>query len=175
MNWIKNAIVYSKEGGVMPTLQWLVSRLVSEQLAFVLYCILLGLALIVTGRLFWKWRRGGLPALALIAWCAWVTAMVDPSSLSPDRNVLLIPIFLWAAHQAQIRAVIITWGAGILGTNLAFVFTLTGVFPNAVGSWSIIFYTIWLVCYWVSLPGEPLEGLKRRLLKGLHPLILRQQ
>lgn len=145
LNWLKNAMGYSKEGGIMPAMMWFLSRLFPPDLTWILYLVSLGLALLVTVFIFHRWRKNQLPTLLLIAWCAWVTSFFDPSSLSPDRNIMLIPLILWASQSYKKMAVKITWGSIILVTNLAFALTQANIVPWAVDIWSQIGYSVWLL------------------------------
>jgi hypothetical protein len=153
--WINNTRLYQTEGGVTPQVMALLGVVFAAPLSRVLYFLLLLLALVISARLFWQWKQGRLTALVLIAWCAWITNLFDPSSLTPDRNVLLIPLFLWAVHQAQSRQIKLAWGIAILGTNAAFFFSLAKIFPNAVEQWALLLYTAWLAYFCWSQRTKP--------------------
>jgi hypothetical protein len=145
IDWIYNLTIYSKYIVLHPMLVTYLSVIIPVQGAYILFAILLPIFLSVTVYLVINWRKGAFEILPLLAWIGFVTNIFDPSSLTPNKLALIIPMLLWAVKTPSIKAVKITWTLGILLTNFAFVMVLLNFAPDAVEHWPLLFYVPWLV------------------------------
>lgn len=150
INWIQNTLNYSKEGGIAPALIWYLSAFLPELAAFKVYLALFLITLPVTAYLFWKWKNSKIDSLCLITYAAFITNLFDPSSLTPDKISLLIPIFLWANYHPSLKSVKVTWIFGILLTNIAFIIGQVTQYKLAVDMLPLLFFLPWMIYIMVT-------------------------
>jgi hypothetical protein len=154
-DWYQRTIIYHTEGRIVPSLVWYLNLLMPLEPAWMVYRLSIAVLVGMSTVLFWRWYRGRLSMLTLIVLVVWFTNLLDTSSLSPDRNILYLPIFLWALRNAQTKATKITWGLALLVSNLGFVLSQIGAVPWAVERFSLIGYTVWLGYFlWTQRPDH---------------------
>ncbi len=110
--------------------------------------VLFTVALILVGitiRMFWQWWHRKLPDLLMLAWCSLITNFADVSSLTPDKIVLLVPVFLWVIYQKTTVLLKIGWITAIAFTYFFFILTKFFHIPNAVEYGPILMYLLWLI------------------------------
>lgn len=109
----------------------------------------IGLALTaICGWLLIRWWRGQFDPLRLIAFFALVTNLLDPSSMTPDRLILLVPFFIWAVSRIPSGRMLALWLSAALFTNLMFVFSNPRYLPGLIELGLIGLYLVWLVTFW---------------------------
>ncbi|MBE0698403.1 MAG: DUF2029 domain-containing protein [Anaerolineaceae bacterium] len=145
IHWVQNTLSYSKEGGIAPTFVWYLLAVFSESQAYLVYAIVFLLSLPVSIYLFWRWKGGKFDTLSLITYVAFITNLFDPSSLTPDKIVLLIPLFLWTIKNPSSKVGKIIWFMGILLSNAAFIIGKTTPFPLAVDMLPLLFFSLWMI------------------------------
>lgn len=150
INWIRNSLLYSQEGGILPTFVWYLRVFVPENIAVGGYGVMLLVLIPFLGWLFWRWKRDQIDSLTLLVIIAGISNLFDPSSLTPDKILLLVPLFLWAIRNPSSNAVKVVWSLGIFLTNLAFFLGQSTQYKFAVDTLPLLFYIAWMVYFLVS-------------------------
>jgi hypothetical protein len=145
VSWIHNAVIYPQNSGHVPAfvayLQYVLPPAAARISAVVLA---VPIAVLTVGFLL-RWWQGRLPDLTMIAWCAFITSLVDISALTPDQIILLVPFFLWAARQPSSRSLPWIWFGAIGATYVCFGLTKLGIIPLAVSQGPFLMYTLWMI------------------------------
>lgn len=144
-SWIHNAVIYPQNSGHVPALVAYLEYILPPAAARISALVLAVSIAILTVWFLLRWWQGRRPDLEMIAWCAFVTSLVDISALTPDQIILLVPFFLWAARQSSSRALKWTWFGAIAATYVCFGLTKMEIIPLAVSQGPFLMYTLWMV------------------------------
>ncbi len=119
--------------------------------------ILVVSVVVLTGLLLLKWWQGAVSDLAPIAWTVLLTQLVHPLLLSPDQNVVLLPLFLWTWENRSRLPVVtaLIWSAAIIAPWLMFFFPIFAlnsfdITKVAVTKGPPLLFALWVI--WVTRP-----------------------
>jgi len=123
--WLGRIVEYAGYVQSQLTLETLLSLVFPPVFTHTLTLIKAGGLVFVTLILLWKWWKGKLAALPMIAWLGWLTYLLHPHGIAYEQITFLVPLLLWVATAGKVKkwqmglfwvgSILISWLFFVLG------------------------------------------------------------
>jgi hypothetical protein len=122
-DWLSRLNKYASYNDSLPNLtNYLANFLPSINLSW-LSMLILGIMILLTGYLFYRWWQSHLELVVLLIWCGLVVFLVHPTIVSYEQTAFLIPFVIWLSIEESkqlSRKAILFWVGGAILTWTAY-------------------------------------------------------
>lgn len=148
-DWLSRLNKYAAYNDSLPNLTNYAANFLPSNIASWLSMTILGIIILLTIYLFYRWWQSKMELVVLLVWCGLVVFLVHPTVVSYEQTAFLIPFVIWLTieeSERPSRKAILFWAGGAVLTWIAYLLGRASnhVIIDAVPFLAYLFWAGWI-------------------------------